>query len=1103
MESNYDLLISKINAFTRKFYLNKLLRGSIYTLAFVLGLYLLAFLLVYFLHPAVFIKTTLFFSFLCSGLYALTIWVIKPLIPLLRLSKGLSLEESAALIGNHFFSVQDKLLNTLQLKALAEKSPQSSALILAGIDQKIVEMKPIPFASAIHFGDNRKHLKYLLFPAAIILFMAMLAPAILRNGTYSFLKYNEEVLPEAPFSFNLLSRSLVLTQGDDLKLHLKLTGNELPQDVYVKDGQNTYKLEKTSISKFTYNFQNLQRDIDIRFSAGGFDSKVYHIRVLPRPTLISIQASLIYPTYLGRKPETIENAGDLNLPEGTTVTWKIATENTSSLLFKLNASSRHIAATGNKTSITAKIMQSGQYLLMPERSGAGPSDSVNHELLVIRDQLPEITVKSALDSMSNRFFYFTGSIADDHGFSALAFHYTLIKKDQQKIVVTKLIPVRRDQKEQSFSYAWNLSELKINSGEKLEYYFEVADNDGVNGAKHSRTPVSTYELPSAQVLAETLGKNSEKLKSQMDKAIKQAKNIEKDSKKIADKLLDKQQVSFDDKKEIEALLNQQKALDETLKNIKELNAENNEHKEANQVLNEELLEKQKQLDHLLNDVLDDKTKALLEKLQKLMNQNNKDQTKQELSKMQLDNKSLKTEMDRILELYKQLEFDQELKNKIDRLNELAKDQKDLSKETAAGQQNPKTLEQKQEQLAKEFEQLKSELAKLEEKNQQLDRPNQFQDPEKETGEISKKQEESQQSLKQNQKDKAAKSQQQASEQMENLAKKLTEQQEESEESENNLNAQEIRKLLENVLSTSFDQEKVMLNLRKMNISDPGFNAQVQQQKRIKDNMKTIADSLASLSKRVPQIEATVTAEVQKVGFNMDKSLDNLGDRLTAEAYRNQQFTMTGMNNLALMLNEVLDQLQKSKNQKGGGKGKKQQSMQQLQKMQEQLNYNMQKAKDQLQKEGNQGAVPKGQMSEQFAKMAQQQQMIREAMQKINQEQNKDGKGKMGNLNQMIKDMTRTEKDLVNKRIEQETLSRQRSLLTKMLDAENAQREQDEDSRRESKAGNTFPPAFIKMMEEFKKTEQTQTEQIRKVPARLNDYYKNKISTYFKSLNSGR
>jgi hypothetical protein len=88
-----------------------------------------------------------------------------------------------------------------------------------------------------------------------------------------------------------------------------------------------------------------------------------------------------------------------------------------------------------------------------------------------------------------------------------------------------------------------------------------------------------------------------------------------------------------------------------------------------------------------------------------------------------------------------------------------------------------------------------------------------------------------------------------------------------------------------------------------------YTSNVQQQRSIKDNMKTIADSLFSLSKRVPQIESAVSEEVQKINFNMDKSLENLGERNTSAANKNQQYAMTSINNLSLMLNEALDQLQ--------------------------------------------------------------------------------------------------------------------------------------------------------------------------------------------------
>jgi seryl-tRNA synthetase len=148
-------------------------------------------------------------------------------------------------------------------------------------------------------------------------------------------------------------------------------------------------------------------------------------------------------------------------------------------------------------------------------------------------------------------------------------------------------------------------------------------------------------------------------------------------------------------------------------------------------------------------------------------------------------------------------------------------------------------------------------------------------------------------------------------------------------------------------------------------------------------------------------------------------------------------------------------------------------------------------------------MTEGQMSEEFAKMAQQQQMIREALQKINREENKDGKGGLGNLNQMIKDMQSTETELVNKRLEQETMNRQKELLTKLLDADQAQREQDQDSKRESKAGKDLSPSYQQMLDKFKKLQQNETEWIQKLPPSLNYYYKNKIAEYFKLLNSAQ
>jgi len=92
-------------------------------------------------------------------------------------------------------------------------------------------------------------------------------------------------------------------------------------------------------------------------------------------------------------------------------------------------------------------------------------------------------------------------------------------------------------------------------------------------------------------------------------------------------------------------------------------------------------------------------------------------------------------------------------------------------------------------------------------------------------------------------------------------------------------------------------------------------------------------------------------------------------------------------------------------------------------------------------------------------------------------------------------------DLVNKKITQETMDRQKNLQTKLLDAEKAQREQDQDSKRESNAAKDFPPSYKQLLDKYKKQQQSESEMIQKLPPNLNYYYKNKIAEYFKLLNS--
>ncbi|MDN5284367.1 MAG: hypothetical protein JWR38_641 [Mucilaginibacter sp.] len=1107
---NYDVLIDKINIFIRKYYFNNFLRGLIFLGAGLFTAYVVITLSEYFGNFNVVFRTILFYFFILLNIGLVCWLILPPLLSWFKLGNSLTHDEAAEIIGKHFHDVNDKLLNTLQLKKLAAADESHRALIEASIDQKIEALKPVSFPSAINIRENTKYLKWVLAPVAVIVILAFAAPSILTESTKRLIRHNEYFVPAAPFKFNILNKSLSVVQGDDLKLDLKLDGDKLPADVYVETANNTFKLDKENISRFHYLFSNLQQNTRFKLIGNGFSSVSYEIIVNQKPALLHFDVELTYPAYLHKKAEKLMNAGDLVVPTGTQVNWQLHTQHASAVQFYMNGTAH--PASLSRTDLfehIEKVYKSAVYKLSPTNSLVNHSDSAVYHINVIADEPPAIAVQEKSDSVSMKALYFNGKIQDDHGFSALTFHYTVQSpgnKSQSKTFI-KRIDAAMDQTQSDFFYFWNLKELGIDPGARVTYFFEVADNDGVNGPKTARSPERTLNMPDTKAINEQLNAGTQAVKQKMQSAIKLAGQVEHDSQKLNQLLLNKNTLSFDEKKQVEDLLQKRRELEDLVKEIKDDNKKNLYNRQENQQQNEELLAKQKQIEDLFNNVLDQKTKELLQNLQQLLNQEQKDATRDELSKMQMDNKSLKKELDRMLELYKKLEFDQKLNQSVDQLNKLAEKEKSLSDKTQQQGADQKALQQEQDNLKKDFQDVKKGLDDLQKTNEQAEHKQDFQNPEKETKDIDQQMDQSAGELQKNNKSGASKSQQKAAKQMKDLASKLQQDNEEGESKENSIDAQQLRELLKSLVNSSFSQEKVMQTLKSTNPTDPSYITLSQNQKDIKDNLKTAEDSLYAISRRIPQIQSTVNQEISSINTHIDQALDNLGDRRTAEANRHQQYAMTSMNNLALMLSEALEQLQKQMNKSGKGKGK-QQSVSQLAKMQEQLNQNMQKAREQMQKEGQQGNQGKssqqgnkGNMSEQLARMARQQQQIREALEQINRDDNKDGKSGLGNLDKISKEMEQTEHDLVNKKITDEALKRQEQIQSRLLEAEKAEQEREQDKQRESHAGKDIPPGYIKALQGYQQQKNKQTEQIKTVSPALNLYYKQKIKSYFDQLNA--
>jgi len=314
---------------------------------------------------------------------------------------------------------------------------------------------------------------------------------------------------------------------------------------------------------------------------------------------------------------------------------------------------------------------------------------------------------------------------------------------------------------------------------------------------------------------------------------------------------------------------------------------------------------------------------------------------------------------------------------------------------------------------------------------------------------------------------------------------------------------------------SFDQEKLMADLKAVNVNNPKYVQLMTAQQKIKENSKMVEDSLFALARRQESISSFVTKQMNDVNRYLAKAITRLEDRYVSNALSDQQFVMTGYNNLALMLSESMQNMQQqmaeSESQKPqDGKpnaackkpGKNNKGMPNMSQMQKQLNDKINQLGEMMKRDGQQKGGDKGfqrELSKQFSELSAKQAELRKALEKVNQEQNKDGKNTLGNLGEAIQKMNETETQLVNKQLTTEMLKRQQDIFTRLLEAENAQRQRDEQPERESKTGNEQERKMPPSLEEYLKQQQQQADFYKTVPPSLKPYYKQLTEQYFRHL----
>jgi hypothetical protein len=914
----YDLIEQKINQYIRKYYVNDLIKGVILFFSATLLYFIITTALEYFLWLNNIGRAILFWSFVIFALVLFTRFIIWPISKLLRWTKGIDYTDASQQIGKHFPEVSDKLTNLLQLKSQGG----NDELVLAGIEQKAKDLKPVPFQLAIDLSSNLKYLRYAVIPVVIIIAVILFGRADFFTESYKrVVNYQTYYEPPAPFFFELMNKNLRVEEGKPLEIILSTSGEVIPENAKINFNNQSYYLRPLGNGRFSYVFEQVTEDFSFYFSSNGISSSTHRVELIKVPKIIDFSLKLDYPNYTQNKDKTIQGQGSVNIPEGTVLTWVLNTQSTNKVSFKTQNSSDQFEGDDHIFTYNKQVSKNLDYTITTSNQNLKDYENMSYHVKVIKDQYPKIEVEQKKDSIADEISYLRGNINDDYGLSKCRLVYYDKENAQDKTMVN--IPISSSNYDQFF-YTFPNQNLKLEEGKTYQYYFEVFDNDAIHGSKSSQSQVFGYrEKTQSEVDQDLLNKQSRSIDS-LNSGLDKLKMQKEDLKEIEKLQKEKQKFNYSDKQKVSNFIKRQKQqrqmMKEYMKSLKESLSKfqpekNNEEKKA---LQERIENNERKLQQ---------NEDLLKELEKYQNKLESEELKEKLDKFSKTSKQQERSLEQLLELTKRYYVEQKAQKIAEDLNQLAEEQEALA------QKEEDKESEAQKEVSEKFEDLQKELDELEKENEKLKEPMDIERDKVSEMQAEQAQEEAEESLEKSEDSESSPQEQQqqqqnANQQQQNAADKMKQMSKSMAQSMMSMSAQQqaedaemLKQILDNLITFSKEQEALMDDFIGMSSTNPNFPKKLRRQGQLRENFEHVDDSLFALALRNPMISDNITSKLTDIQYDIEKSLERLAETQIRLGTTSQQYVMVNANELSNMLDASLDQMQMQMQMDGSGQGK--------------------------------------------------------------------------------------------------------------------------------------------------------------------------------------
>lgn len=752
------------------------------------------------------------------------------------------------------------------------------------------------------------------------------------------------------------------------------------------------------------------------------------------------------------------------------------------------------------------VRTAGEYQL----AAAAPSGkaTVRYPIRPLDDAAPVITVRVPerdVELPAGQQIPLEVLAQDDLGLTELRLQYR--KDPEQPWTQVPLARFSEEPREGQVASRWDASALGLLPGEQASFRFALYDNNRVTGPGVALSPVFELRFPSLSDLYRDLDQTQEGVQKSLEKVAEQARELQKNLERMerqAPRANATSTPAFERSQEMKSALERQQEISKQMNQAVGELKQSLEQGEERDAFREELQRKLQEMAELMRQIESPEFREAMRKMQEALEKMDRRAMEQQLPEWREQNKEMLANLERTIELLKNLRQEEQLEALAKRAEDLAKRQDALNQEhKAPDSREAKQAEAERKELAERQKQAAEKSEQLAQDTRELGKELQSQQEQEQTSEAAEEieqnaepqQEEASKQAGESQKQQASQSGQKAAESLRRAAEQMQKMVQQRQEQRESVDLAAVRRAAQDLLSIQREAER---NLK----SSAPLSSRADRQSDLSDGTARIADSLATLSERTPFI----TPQLHEA---LGHAIENLGqsgrDMDSGNRQRGEEAGSAG--NTAL--NQAVLELRKAESnmcpKPGPSQGNQNSMPQRMGKMGEEQSRLNQETQGISRKLSQQMESTLGDRQE-MERIGREQQRLRQQLEQMAKEETRPDEPKLlGRLDQVQQEMKEVEEQLRQGLASGELEEKQNRILSRLLDAQRSVNRRDFDPQREARAGEDVARSSPGALpgELLRENDRLRLDLLKAEADRYPAQYRGLIESYLRSLNGQR